>query len=328
MIILAIESSCDETGVAILKGEREILAKTLFSQIDIFKSFGGVVPEMASRNHVKVITKLIDKALNDAKLKASDIDLVAVTEGPGLIGSLLVGVNAATAFAYANQKEVIGVNHLAGHIYSANLVKPLTFPALALLVSGGHTELVYMKDHMSFEVIGETLDDAVGEAYDKVARMLGVGYPGGPKLDALAHQGEDTYHLPRPYMDDHGLNFSFSGLKSAVANLHGKLKQTIHIENMAASFQASVLDVLIHKLKKATQLYDIKQLIIVGGVAANKGLRHKINDTFSEYDIIIPPLDYCTDNAVMIAAAAYHQYRLKPVFTNYILGGQASLDLK
>ena len=328
MIILAIESSCDETGVAILKGERDILSKTLVSQMDIFKPFGGVVPEMASRNHVKVITKLIDKALKDAKLTPNDIDVVAVTEGPGLIGSLLVGINAATAFAYAHQKEVIGVNHLAGHIYSANLVKPLHFPALALLVSGGHTELVYMKDHMSFEVIGETLDDAVGEAYDKVARMLGVGYPGGPRLDKLAHQGIDTYQLPRPYVDDHGLNFSFSGLKSAVANLHGKLKSKIHIENMAASFQASVLDVLMHKLKKATDLYEVNQIIVVGGVAANKGLRKRIHETFEGYDIVIPPLDYCTDNAVMIAAAAYHQYRLNPTFENYILGGQASLNLK
>lgn len=328
MIILAIESSCDETGVAILRGEREVLSKTLFSQIEIFQSFGGVVPEMASRNHVKVITKLIDQALNDAGLKASDIDLVAVTEGPGLIGSLLVGINAATAFAFANQKEVIGVNHLAGHIYSANLVKPLIFPALALLVSGGHTELVYMKDHMDFEVIGETMDDAVGEAYDKVARMLGIGYPGGPKIDKLAKLGQDTYHLPRPYVDDHGLNFSFSGLKSAVANLNGKLKNNMNIENMAASFQASILDVLIHKLLKATSMYDVKQIIVVGGVAANQGLRERLHKTFESYDIIIPPLNYCTDNAVMIAAAAYHQYRLQPTFKNYILGGQASLDLK
>ncbi len=328
MIILAIESSCDETGVAILRGERDVLAKTLVSQIDIFKSFGGVVPEMASRNHIKVITKLIDQALIDAKLNASDIDLVAVTEGPGLIGSLLVGVNAATAFAYAHQKEVIGINHLAGHIYSANLMKPLSFPALALLVSGGHTELVYMKDHMDFEVIGETMDDAVGEAYDKVARMLGIGYPGGPIIDKLAQTGVDTYHLPRPYVDDHGLNFSFSGLKSAVANLSGKLKDAIHVENMAASFQASILDVLMHKLKQATTLYDVKQIIVVGGVAANQGLRKRIYETFSTYDVVIPPLNYCTDNAVMIAAAAYHQYRLQPTFKNYILGGQASLDLK
>lgn len=328
MIILAIESSCDETGVAILRGEREVLSKTLFSQIEIFQSFGGVVPEMASRNHVKVITKLIDQALNNAELKASDIDLVAVTEGPGLIGSLLVGINAATAFAFANQKEVIGVNHLAGHIYSANLVKPLTFPALALLVSGGHTELVYMKDHMDFEVIGETMDDAVGEAYDKVARMLGIGYPGGPKIDKLAKLGQDTYHLPRPYVDDHGLNFSFSGLKSAVANLNGKLKDNMNIENMAASFQASILDVLIHKLLKATTMYDVNQIIVVGGVAANQGLRERLHKTFESYDIIIPPLNYCTDNAVMIAAAAYHQYRLQLTFKNYILGGQASLDLK
>lgn len=330
MITLAIESSCDETGVAILKDERDILSKVLISQMDIFKSFGGVVPEMASRNHLKVITKLIDKALKDANLNPKDIDLVAVTEGPGLIGSLLVGINAATSFAFAHQKKVIGVNHLAGHIYSANLVKPIKFPALALLVSGGHTELVYLKEHMSFQVIGQTLDDAVGEAYDKVARMLGVGYPGGPMIDKLAHQGEDTYNLPRPFLDDHGLDFSFSGLKSAVANLKGKLKSDIHVENMAASFQASVLDVLMHKLTKAVQTYDVTQLIIVGGVAANKGLRERISQAFQAYDVVIPPLDYCTDNAVMIGAAAYHQYQLnkdKNERLSYILGGQASLNL-
>ena len=324
MIILAIESSCDETAVAILKDEREILSKALYSQMDIFKSYGGVVPEMASRNHVKVITQLIDDALNKAKIQPQDIDVVAVTQGPGLIGALLVGINAATAFAYAHNKPIIGVNHLAGHIYSANIQTPMKFPLLALLVSGGHTDLVYMKSHFQFELVGTTLDDAVGEAYDKVARLLHIGYPGGPIIDKLALEGHDTYHLPRPYVDDKGLNFSFSGLKSAVANLVGNQKD-LNIKDVAASFQASVLDVLMYKVQKALKLYDVKQLVVVGGVAANKGLRKRLEDIQS-VEVIVPPFDYCTDNAMMIAAAAYHQYNLHPTFENYILGGNASLD--
>ena len=253
MIILAIESSCDETSVAILENERNVLSHALVSQIDIFKSFGGVVPEMASRNHVPVITRLIEKAMSDANIDIKDINAIAVTEGPGLIGSLLVGINAATAFAYAHKIPLIGINHLAGHIYSANVVKPFTFPLVALLVSGGHTELIYMKDHMQFEIIGETLDDAVGEAYDKVAKMLGLGYPGGPLIDQKAILGKDTYKLPRPKLESQGLNFSFSGLKSSVANIVGKEKENIQINNMCASFQTAVLDVIDFKLEKANE---------------------------------------------------------------------------
>lgn len=327
MIILAIESSCDETSVAILKGEREILSHVLVSQIDIFKSFGGVVPEMASRNHVSVITRLIDQALIQANIQPNELSFVAVTEGPGLIGSLLVGINAATAFAYAHHLPVIGVNHLAGHVYSANLVQRFEFPLLALLVSGGHTELVYMEDHMSFKIIGETLDDAVGEAYDKVAKMLGLGYPGGPLIDQKAFLGKDTYHLPRPKLESHGLNFSFSGLKSAVANIVGKEREKIDVNNMCTSFQSAVIDVIQYKLEKTYESYDVKQTIIVGGVAANKGLRMMLEKQFSSKNIIVPPLNYCTDNAVMIAAAAYHQYRLNPHFKDYVLGGQANLSL-
>lgn len=324
MIIIAIESSCDETAVAILKDEREILARTLYSQMDIFKTYGGVVPEMASRNHVKVITQLIDDALLKANITPKEIDLVAVTQGPGLIGALLVGINAATAFAYAHNKPIIGVNHLAGHIYSANITQPMKFPLLALLVSGGHTDLVYMKDHFQFELIGTTLDDAVGEAYDKVARLLNIGYPGGPIIDKLALEGKESYSLPRPYVEDKGLNFSFSGLKSAVANLVGNQKE-IRVSDVAASFQASVLDVLMHKISKALRLYDVKQLVVVGGVAANKGLRKRL-ENIKDVEVIVPPFDYCTDNAMMIAAAAYHQYKLDQTFKNYILGGDASLD--
>jgi len=327
MIILAIESSCDETSVAVLKDEREILSHVLVSQMDVFKKFGGVVPEIASRNHVSVITQLIDQALKNAHISPQDLSLVAVTEGPGLIGALLVGVNAATAFAYANQLPIIGVNHLAGHIYSANLIQPFQFPLLAFLVSGGHTELVYMKEHMSFEVIGETLDDAVGEAYDKVAKMLGLGYPGGPIIDQLALLGEDTYHLPRPKLESHGLNFSFSGLKSAVANIIGKEKEKININNMCTSFQSAVLEVIQFKLEKVYDHYEVNQTIVVGGVAANIGLRRMLEQQFQSRNIIVPPLNYCTDNAVMIAAAAFHQYHLNPSFKDYVLGGQANLSL-
>lgn len=325
MIILAIESSCDETGVAILKDERTVLSHVLHSQMDIFKDFGGVVPEIASRNHVKVITLLIDEALKKANLNATDVDLVAVTQGPGLIGALLVGINAATAFAYAHKIPIIGVNHMVGHIYAANLVKPLQFPLLALVVSGGHTDLIYMRDHVEFEVLGTTLDDAVGEAYDKVSRMLKTGYPGGPIIDRLASQGKDTYTLPRPYLDNKGLDFSFSGLKSAVSNVIGNQKDLIP-ENVAASFQNAILDVLMFKVNKALMTHDVKQLLVVGGVAANKGLRSRLQ-SITKVEVVVPELSYCTDNAMMIAAAAYHQYKKYPhAFKNYIIGGNASLD--
>lgn len=331
MIILAIESSCDETSVAILKDEKTLLAHNIESQIDIFKSYGGVVPEMASRNHVKVITMLVDQAIQEANIDVKEIDLVAVTQGPGLIGALLVGINAATAFAYAHQIPVIGVNHLIGHMYSANLEHTLKFPALGLLVSGGHTELIYMQDHMKFELIGQTLDDAVGEAYDKVAKMLQLGYPGGPIIDRLAHEGEDTYHLPRPYLEDHGLNFSFSGLKSAVLKVVQQSQQQhipLRVSDVAASFQASVMDVIIYKLKEALKRYPVNQLIIAGGVAANQGLRQKLSTSNLEVEIIMPSMKFCTDNAAMIAAAAYHQYRMNPIFKNYLLGGDSTLTIE
>ena len=327
MIILAIESSCDETSVAILENERNVLSHALVSQIDIFKSFGGVVPEMASRNHVPVITRLIHKAISDTNIDIKDINAVAVTKGPGLIGSLLVGINAATAFAYAHNIPLIGINHLAGHIYSANLIKPFKFPLIALLISGGHTELIYMQDHMQFEIIGETLDDAVGEAYDKVAKMLGLGYPGGPLIDQKAILGKDTYKLPRPKLESQGLNFSFSGLKSSVANIVDKEKENIQINNMCASFQTAVLDVIDFKLEKAFSLHDVEQLLVVGGVAANKGLRQMLQDRYGLKDIVIPPLNICTDNAIMIAAAAYHQLKHQKQTDTYILGGQANLSL-
>lgn len=331
MIILAVESSCDESSVAIVKDGKEVLSHIVLSQIDIHQAFGGVVPEIASRNHVVHMTRIFEEALHQAKTQPKELDLVAVTRGPGLIGSLLVGINAATAFAYAHGLPLMGVNHLHGHIYAAGIEHEMKLPALALLISGGHTELIYMKDHMSFELLGTTQDDAIGEAYDKVARTLGLSYPGGPLVDKLAHEGEDTYNLPRPYLDRKEYHFSFSGLKSAVINLVHNAEQRgekINIPNMCASFQASVLDVIIEKTRLAAQNYDVKQIIVAGGVAANKGLRKRIGVEIPGYEIIFPSMDYCTDNAAMIGAAAYYQYQKKGALPNYLLGGESTLSVE
>jgi N6-L-threonylcarbamoyladenine synthase len=331
MIILAVESSCDETSVAILKEGKEVLANVVLSQIDIHKTYGGVVPEIASRTHVEHMTMVFDQAIKNAQIEIKDIDLVAVTKGPGLIGSLLVGINAATAFAYAHGIKIIGVNHMLGHIYSASIEHDLKFPALALLVSGGHTELVYMKEHMDVKLLGMTLDDAVGEAYDKVARTLGLPYPGGPVVDKLAQEGEDNYNLPRPYLEKHAFNFSFSGLKSAVINLVHNAKQrqeVVRINDVCASFQASVLDVLIEKTRQAAEEFQVKQIIIAGGVAANSGLRKRIFKEISNYEIIIPSMQYCTDNAAMIGAAAYYQYQKEGASKDYLLGGYSTLTFE
>ncbi|MBU1141350.1 MAG: tRNA (adenosine(37)-N6)-threonylcarbamoyltransferase complex transferase subunit TsaD [Firmicutes bacterium] len=331
MIILAVESSCDETSVAILENSKTVLSHIVLSQMDIHAIYGGVVPEIASRNHVVHMTRVFEQALLEANVDVKDIDLVAVTKGPGLIGSLLVGINAATAFAFANQKPIIGVNHLIGHIYAANIENDLKFPALALLVSGGHTELIYMKDHMEFKLLGTTMDDAVGEAYDKVARTLGLSYPGGPIVDKLAAQGKDTYHLPRSFLDKTAYNFSFSGLKSAVINLVHNAEQRnedIRINDVCASFQASVLDVLIEKTRMAAEALDVKQIIVAGGVAANQGLRKRIFAEIPDKEIIIPSMKYCTDNAAMIAAAAFYQFKKEGALPNYLLGAHSALNFE
>ncbi|MBU1142023.1 MAG: tRNA (adenosine(37)-N6)-threonylcarbamoyltransferase complex transferase subunit TsaD [Firmicutes bacterium] len=331
MIILAVESSCDESSVAIVKDGKEVLSHIILSQIDIHAIYGGVVPEIASRNHVVHMTRVFEQALLEANVTPKDIDLVAVTKGPGLIGSLLVGINAATTFAFAHQLPLIGVNHLHGHIYAANIDHDIKFPALALLVSGGHTELIYMKGHMDFKLLGTTLDDAVGEAYDKVARTLGLPYPGGPIVDKLAQDGKDTYNLPRPFLDREAYNFSFSGLKSAVINLVHNAEQKgekVRTNDMCASFQASVLDVIIDKTRHASESFDIKQIIISGGVAANKGLRNRIYNEIPNKEIIIPKMEYCTDNAAMIGAAAYHQFLIEGALPNYLLGGESTLNIE
>lgn len=324
MIVLAIESSCDETSVAILKDQKEVLSHIVFSQIDIHTIYGGVVPEIASRNHVKHVTRLIEEAISKANINVSEIDLVAVTQGPGLIGSLLVGINAATAFAYANNIKIIGVNHLIGHIYAAGIENEMKFPLMALLVSGGHTELIYMKKDFDFEIIGTTLDDAVGEAYDKVARTLGLSYPGGPVIDKLAKLGKDTYDLPRVLLDKDEFNFSFSGLKSAVINKVHNLNQKgleVNVNDMATSFQNSVMDVLLEKSLNAIKKYDVKQFILAGGVAANSELRRRVNEEIKGLEVLIPSFKYCTDNAAMIASAAFVQESINGVNENYIIKG-------
>ncbi|PWU66743.1 tRNA (adenosine(37)-N6)-threonylcarbamoyltransferase complex transferase subunit TsaD [Gracilibacillus dipsosauri] len=306
--ILGIETSCDETAVAIVKNGKEIVANVVASQIESHKRFGGVVPEIASRHHVEQITMVLEEAFKETEMTIDDIDAVAVTEGPGLVGALLVGVNAAKALAFAHQKPLIGVHHIAGHIYANRLVKEFSFPLLALVVSGGHTELVLMKDHGDFEIIGETRDDAAGEAYDKVARTLKLPYPGGPKIDQLAQEGNMVIDFPRAWLEEGSFDFSFSGLKSAVINTLHNAKQRgeeFRQEDIATSFQASVVDVLVEKTYLAAKHYQVKQVIVAGGVAANKGLRAAMEAKFkkSKPELLFPPISLCTDNAAMIAAA-------------------------
>ena len=307
--IMGIETSCDETSVSIVKNGREIVSNIVSSQIESHKRFGGVVPEIASRHHVEQITIVLEEAMKEAGVSYDDLDAVAVTEGPGLVGALLIGVNAAKTVAFAHGIPLVGVHHIAGHIYANRLVKEMEFPLLALVVSGGHTELVYMKEHGHFEVIGETRDDAAGEAYDKVARTLSMPYPGGPHIDRLAANGEATIDLPRAWLEEGSYDFSFSGLKSAVINTVHNAEQrgeTIKPEDLAASFQESVVDVLVTKTLHAVKEYPVKQVLLAGGVAANKGLRAALTAAFSEVpdvELVIPPLSLCGDNAAMIAAA-------------------------
>ncbi len=331
MYILAIESSCDETSVSIIKDGCEEISTVVLSQIDTHRNYGGVVPEIASRMHVENITIVIDDALKKVNMKMDDIDAIAVTYGPGLIGSLLVGLMAAKTLAFIYNKPLIPVHHIAGHIYANNLVKRLEFPLIALVVSGGHTELVYMKEDYSFEKLGGTLDDAVGEAYDKVARVIGVPYPGGPMVDKLAFEGEDTYDLPLP-LDDDSYNFSFSGLKSAVINLaHNEVQRgnKINSANMACSFQNRVVKILVKKTMKALKDYKVKNLIVAGGVAANKGLREALTKACekNEINLIIPEMKYCTDNAAMIGAAGYYAYKRGDI-AGLDLNAKAVLPLK
>lgn len=310
-LILAIETSCDETSVAVLRNDAELLSNVIASQIASHQRFGGVVPEVASRHHVEVITVCIEEALLEAEVTAEDLTAVAVTYGPGLVGALLVGISAAKAFAWANDLPLIPVNHMAGHLMAARAVKELEFPLLALLVSGGHTELVYVSEAGDYKIVGETRDDAVGEAYDKVGRVMGLPYPAGRIIDELAHEGQDIYDFPRAMIKEDNLEFSFSGLKSAFINLYHNARQkgeTMSNVDLSASFQACVLDILMAKTKKALEKYPVKTLVVAGGVAANQGLRERLAAEITDVEVIIPPLRLCGDNAGMIALAAVSEY--------------------
>ena len=326
IFILGIESSCDETSISIVKNGYEEIATTISTQMDTHAEFGGVVPEIASRMHTENITLVLEDLLKKANMSVSDVDAIAVTYAPGLLGSLLVGIEFAKTLALVYNKPLIKVHHIAGHIYANNLVKKIEFPSLALVVSGGHTELVKMNDDYDFEILGTTLDDAVGECFDKVARVLDLKYPGGPNIERLAEVGKNIYNLPKP-MDNNELNFSFSGLKSAVINLVHNEKQRrnkINKENLACSFQTIAVDELVRKTELAIKETGIKRLIVAGGVSANKYLRNELEKLCEELnvDLSIPPLKYCTDNATMIACAAYPLY-LKNDFTNFELNGKS-----
>ena len=319
--ILAIETSCDETSVAVVKNGKEVLSNIVSSQIETHKQFGGVVPEIASRQHIEVVIQIVEEALEEAKTSLS------------LIGSLLVGVNVAKALSYALDKPLIAAHHIAGHIYASNIDNDIVYPSLTLVVSGGHTELVYLKDELNFEIIGSTHDDAVGEAYDKVARQLNLEYPGGPKVDKLAKLGEDKYKFPRAMIDSNDYNFSFSGMKSAVINFVHNANQRgeeIVPEDLACSFQTAVVEVLITKTKKAIINLGVKQLILAGGVAGNSELRKQVLELEQELgiEVLIPKMSYCSDTAAMMGTVGYYYYK-NNIFANPLtLNAKSTLDLE
>ncbi|MFO7343081.1 MAG: tRNA (adenosine(37)-N6)-threonylcarbamoyltransferase complex transferase subunit TsaD [Caldibacillus debilis] len=306
--ILGIETSCDETAAAVVKNGKIVLSNVVASQIESHKRFGGVVPEIASRHHVEQITLVIEAAMEQAGIGFRDLTAIAVTKGPGLVGALLIGIEAAKTLAFAHRLPLVPVHHIAGHIYANRLEREMEFPLIALVVSGGHTELIYMKEHGSFRLIGETRDDAAGEAFDKVARTLNLPYPGGPQIDRLAREGKPVIDLPRAWLEKDSYDFSFSGLKSAVIYALRDAEErgeTIDPKDLAASFQASVVEVLAEKTVRAAKEFQAKQVLVAGGVAANRGLREKMAEAMKSLPgvpLVIPSLELCTDNAAMIAA--------------------------
>lgn len=320
--ILAIESSCDETAASVIR-DGKLLSNIVSTQIEVHRKYGGVMPEIASRLHAENISIVIKEAMESAHTKFEELDAVAVTRGPGLIGALHVGLQAAKSIAMLYKIPLIPVHHLAGHIYANEYVSTLKFPLLAVVVSGGNTELVVMKDHMNFEVVAETRDDAIGECYDKVARVLGLPYPGGVPIDKLAKDGEHTYNLPTPLKGEHTLDLSYSGLKTNVINLVHNLEQKgeeVNVANMCKSFQDVAVGLVIDRAVKVAKLYDVKQVILAGGVSANSYLRSEMTKAMEELgiEINIPPMWCCTDNAAMIAKVAERLFELKTF---------ASLDL-
>lgn len=328
--IFAIETSCDETSCSIIKNGNTEIATVVLSQIDIHKNYGGVVPEIASRNHTDMITVVFEECLRKANMTFNDIDAIAVTYGPGLNGSLLVGIEAAKALSLATNKPSVPVNHMKGHIYANKFVGEFKFPLLCLVVSGGHTEIVYMDKEYSFKKIGSTLDDSIGEAYDKVARVVGIPYPGGPLMDKMAQKGTHSYDLPTP-KDDDTYDFSFSGIKSAVINLVHNEKQRgneINKEDLATSFQETVINILVKKTVRAIKEYGVKQLLIAGGVSANSGLRSALEKECKKLNVELlkPEIKYCTDNAAMIGAAGYYAY-IRGNRADFSLNPNPGLDL-
>ena len=322
-LILAIESSCDETSVAITK-DGKLLSNVINTQIEVHQKYGGVMPEIASRLHCENIALVLKEAIEKANIKLEDVDAFAVTRGPGLIGALHVGMQCAKTLAMIYKKPLILVHHLAGHIYANEFNEELKFPLLAVVVSGGNSELVIMKDHMNFEIIGETRDDAIGECYDKVARVLGLPYPGGIPIDKLAKEGNHTYHLPKPLSGEDTYDMSFSGLKTNVINLVHNLEQKgeeVNVPDMCRSFQDVAIGIVIQRATRAIKEYGVKQVVLAGGVSANSYLREQMKIECAKLDanIIIPPMWCCTDNAAMIAKVAEHLYEMK-VFADLDLG--------
>lgn len=331
---LAIETSCDETAVAILRGGREVLANIISSQIEIHRKFGGVVPEVASRKHIETINVIIQKALDEAGMTFKDIDLVGVTQGPGLVGALLVGLSSAKAIAYGLDKPLIGVNHIEGHVCANYIEHPdLEPPFTCLIVSGGHTYLVQANSYTDYELVGRTRDDAAGEAFDKIARALGLSYPGGPIIDKLAKTGDkNAIDFPRVYLEPDSYDFSFSGLKTAVLNYLNQMSQKgqdIVVEDVAASFQEAVIEVLVNKTIRLAKERKSDKIVLAGGVAANEGLRNLIKKKASQegMEIYYPSRILCTDNAAMIGSAAYFNYREGNI-SDYNLNVEPNLQLR
>ena len=307
-LVLGIESSCDETSVAVVKNGREVLSNVIDTQIKIHEQFGGVVPEIASRNHIEAISRVTKLALEQANVKLEDIDVIAPTYGPGLVGALLVGVSYGRGLAYALNKPLVGINHLEGHISANYITHPdLEPPFLCMLTSGGNTQIVYVKDYCDMEVLGRTRDDAIGEAFDKVARVIGLTYPGGPKIDKLAEQGKATINFPKTHFEN--LDFSFSGIKTAVINLHHKNPE-VNKADLCMSFEKAVTEVLTENIEKAIKQTGIKKVVLAGGVSANTHIREEFEKLGQKLSVQIykPDLKLCTDNAAMIGSAGYYRY--------------------
>ncbi|MGL4357255.1 MAG: tRNA (adenosine(37)-N6)-threonylcarbamoyltransferase complex transferase subunit TsaD [Cetobacterium sp.] len=333
MIILGIETSCDETSISVLKDGKEVLSNNISSQIDIHKEYGGVVPEIASRHHIKNIATILEESLEEAKITMDDVDYIAVTYAPGLIGALLVGISFAKGLSYGHDIPLIPVHHIKAHIYGNFIEHDVELPCIALVVSGGHTNIVYIDEQHNFINLGATLDDAVGESYDKVARVMGIGYPGGPIVDKLYYKGnKDALKIPEPKVD--GYDFSFSGIKTSVINAVNKARmkgEDFKPEDLSASFQEKVVDILCKKTLKAVKDKGVKQVVIAGGVAANSLLRSELTKRAEKIGVKVnyPSMSYCTDNAAMIAAAAYYKlnYGKGEIFADLTLNGKATLDI-